>query len=123
MPYSAYTAALLMLLLIALSVNISRLRLAHKISFGDGGVKELTLAVRAHGNSFEQSLLFVLLLYFVETRAQVDTRTVLALGSAFVLIRVIYCASLFLHALPIRQVAHGLTVLLQIIAAALILGH
>ncbi len=49
MLYSAYFAAALALLLVALSINISRLRIAHKISFGDGGIKELTAAVRAHG--------------------------------------------------------------------------
>lgn len=121
MPYSSYTTAALTLLLIALSVNISRLRLAHKVSFGDGGIKELALAVRAHGNTLEQSLIFVLLLYFIETNARLDGRAVLALGSAFVFVRMLYCAALFKRALPVRQAAHGLTVLLQIIAVVLIL--
>lgn len=109
------------MLLIALSVNISRLRLAHKVSFGDGGIKELALAVRAHGNTLEQSLIFVLLLYFIEADARLDSRAALALGGAFVLVRMLYCAALFKRALRVRQVAHGLTVLLQITAVALIL--
>lgn len=122
MPYSAYVLAALALLLIALSLNISRLRLAHKISFGDGGIKELTVAVRAHGNSLEQSVFFALLLYVAETSTHLDGRFVIALGGAFVLLRLVYCAALFKRRLPIRQAAHVLTLLLQIVTAGLILA-
>ncbi len=121
MPYSIYTAAALSLLLLALSLNVSRLRLAHKISFGDGGVKELAMAVRAHGNSLEQSVLFIPLLYLMETHTHPDARTVLALGGAFILLRVVYCAALFWRALPMRQMAHGLTIVVQLVATAAIL--
>ncbi len=123
MLYSAYSAAALALLLVALSINISRLRIAHKISFGDGGIKELTAAIRAHGNTLEQSIIFVPLLYFVETGARLDARVVLGMAAAFVVARLIYCAALFARTLRIRQVAHGLTVLLQVAAAGLILAH
>lgn len=114
MPYSVYTMAALALLLIALSLNISRLRMAHRISFGDGGIKELTVAVRAHGNSLEQSLFFALLLYVAETSAHLDSRLVLALGCAFVALRIVYCAAMFARRLRVRQVAHALTMLLQL---------
>lgn len=123
MPISAYTAAALTLLLLTLSANVSRLRLAHKVSFGEGNIKELTMAVRAHGNTLEQSVLFVLLLYFVETHAQLDDRVVLSLGAAFVLARVVYCAALFKRVLPVRQVSHVLTLLLQAVAVVLIVVH
>jgi len=122
-PISAYTAAALTLLLLALSANVSRLRLAHKVSFGEANIKELTMAVRAHGNTLEQSVLFVLLLYFVETHAQLDVRMVLALGAAFVFARVLYCAALFKRILPVRQVSHVLTLLLQAVAVVLIVVH
>lgn len=123
MPTSAYTAAALTLLLFTLSANVSRLRLAHKVSFGDANIKELTMAVRAHGNTLEQSVLFVVLLYFVEMYAQLGQGLVLALGSAFVFARVLYCAALFKRILPLRQVSHVLTLLLQAAAAALIALH
>ncbi len=123
MPYSAYTAAALTLLIVALSIHVSRLRLAHKVSFGDGGVKALAAATRAHGNTLEQSLLFVLLLYFIEIHARLEPRIVIGLGAAFVLARIVYCAALFGRALPVRQAAHVLTTLLQLGAAVLILGH
>jgi len=81
------------------------------------------VAVRAHGNTLEQSVLFVPLLYFVETHAQVDARMVLALGAAFVLVRVLYCAALFKRTLPVRQLSHVLTLLLQAAAVAMIVVH
>jgi uncharacterized protein len=121
--YSVHFAAALSLLLVALSMNISRLRLRHKISFGDGGIRDLTVATRAHGNSLEQSVIFILLLYFLEVNGYADDRLVLALGIAFILARLVYCAALFKRFLPIRQGAHVLTVLLQIAAAVIILVH
>lgn len=123
MLYSAYVAAALSLLLVTLSLNISRLRLAHKVSFGDGGIRELTLAVRAHGNSLEQSVIFIPLLYFMEANGNADARISLGLGSVFVLTRIIYCAALFKRTLLIRQMAHAVTVLLQIATAVILLVH
>ncbi|WP_218568986.1 MAPEG family protein [Pseudomonas sp. 2FE] len=123
MLYSPYIAAVLSLLLIALSLNISRLRLVHKVSFGDGGIKELTWAIRAHGNSLEQAVVFTLLIYFVETAAEAGATAVLALGAAFVLARILYCLALFTRRLLVRQLAHALTQLLQIAAALIILAN
>lgn len=120
MPYSVYTMAALALLLIALSLNISRLRLAHKVSFGDGGIKELTVAVRAHGNSLEQSLFFALLLYIAETSAHLDGVLVLLLGCAFIALRIVYCGAMFTRRLLVRQVAHALTMLLQLATTVLL---
>jgi uncharacterized membrane protein YecN with MAPEG domain len=120
--YSAYTAAVLSLLLMALSLNISRLRLAHKISFGDGGIKELTLATRAHGNSLEQSLIFIVLLYFMETAPAANAQIALVLGVAFVITRIIHCTAMFTRRLLIRQIAHVATVGLQLATALIILA-
>src|SRR5690606_36194496 len=72
MPYSVYVAALLGLLLIALSFNVSRLRMRHQVAFGDGGRPDLIKAVRAHGDSLEQSLLFIVLLYLGDASGQID---------------------------------------------------
>lgn len=121
MLYSAYIAAVLSLLLIALSLNISRLRLAHKISFGDGGIRELTLATRAHGNSIEQSLIFIVLLYFMETVPVASTQVALMLGIAFIVVRIAYCIAMFTRRLLIRQIAHVATIGLQLAAALIIL--
>jgi len=121
--YSAYIAAVLSLLLIALSLNISRLRLAHKISFGDGGIKELTLATRAHGNSLEQSLVFIVLLYFMETAPAANAQIALMFGIAFIVTRIVHGMAMFTRRLLIRQIAHVATVGLQLATAIIILAR
>jgi len=121
LSYSAYITAVLALLLIGLSLNITRLRLIHKVGFGDGGIRELTRATRAHGNTLEQSLLFIPLLYFVEITAAADATLVLAFGGVFIFARVAYCLALFTRHLLARQIAHALTLLVQIAAALTIL--
>lgn len=120
MPYSATIAAALAVLLIALSLNVSRLRIAHKVSFGDGGHKDVTMAMRAHGNSLEQSIVFVPLLYFIESYASSSSGTVLVLGAAFIVLRLVYCGALFMRVLLVRQIAHALTMVLLFAAAAII---
>ena len=120
MPYSACIAVALAMLLIALSLNVSRLRIAHKVSFGDGGHKDVTMAMRAHGNSLEQSIVFVPLLYFIESYASSSSGTVLALGAAFIVLRLVYCRALFMRVLLVRQIAHALTMVLLFAAAAII---
>ena len=52
---------LLALLFVALSLNVSRLRLKLKVSYGDGGHDELRRAIRAHGNFAEFVPLLIML--------------------------------------------------------------
>jgi hypothetical protein len=119
MFYSIHTAALLSLLLIALSVNVSRQRLRFRQNFGDGGQPALTAAIRAHGNSLEQSLLFLVLLYFLETTGAA-TAWVLGLAAAFIGLRLLYCAALFARKLRLRQLSHGLTMLVLLTTTLLL---
>ncbi|MBB2496579.1 MAPEG family protein [Aquipseudomonas ullengensis] len=121
MPYSLYIAALLSLLLIALSLNISRLRMRHQVAFGDGGHADLTKAVRAHGNSLEQSVLFIVLLYLGEISGQISPALTAALGFAFIMLRLLYCAGLFARLLLLRQASHALTMLVLLIVTVLLL--
>ncbi|WP_394558939.1 MAPEG family protein [Aquipseudomonas alcaligenes] len=111
MLYSVYIAAILALLLIALSLNISRLRMRHQVAFGDGGKPDLTKAVRAHGNSLEQSVLFIVLLYLGEATGQIGGPLTAALGFAFIMLRLLYCTGLFARILLLRQASHALTML------------
>lgn len=121
MPYSLYAAALLSLLLIGLSLNVSRLRFRHRVSFGDGGNPALTAAIRAHGNSLEQSLLFILLLYFLEIVTALDAAWVISLASAFIGLRLLYCWALFRRQLRLRQLSHALTMLVSLVTTLLLL--
>jgi uncharacterized protein len=96
----AATLALLALGLTLLSLNVSRLRLKHRVSFGDGGHKDLLLAVRAHGNTLEQALLYA----------------PLALAHALL------AAGLFGRQLRLRQLAHLASVAVQGVLAVVLLG-
>lgn len=121
MPYSAYIAAVLAILLIALSLNVSRLRMRYRVSFGDADNPALTAAIRAHGNSLEQSTLFILLLYLIDTSTSLSAAWVIGLGVAFVVLRLSYCAALLGRRLLLRQVSHGLSMLVLLLATLILL--
>jgi uncharacterized membrane protein YecN with MAPEG domain len=63
---SGFTICFLTILLTGLSLNISRLRIRHRVSYGHADHRDMEVAVRAHGNCLEQTLLFVLLLVIAE---------------------------------------------------------
>ena len=117
---AATTLVTLALLLTALSLHVSRLRLRYRQTWGDGGHKDLATAIRTHGNTLEQSMLFGLLLL---AHAQLPSATlaVLALAcAAFVLARLLYCVGAFTRRLAWRQAAHAITLLAQLTATALL---
>ena len=110
---SALTCATLALLLTALSIHISRLRMRHRVSFGDGGHKDLMVAVRAHGNTLEQSLLFGLLLLLLELHRP-GAQALVWIAAVFVGARVLHSAAMFSRQLLLRQLAHVISVLCQL---------
>jgi uncharacterized protein len=63
MPVFFVCAGLLGLLLVLLTVNVSRLRRQKKINLGDGGDREMLAAIRAHANLVEFAPLSLLLIY------------------------------------------------------------
>jgi uncharacterized protein len=116
----ALTSALLTLLLIGLSLNISRLRIRYKQSFGDGGHKDLLLAIRAHGNTLEQGLLFALLMLLMEL-TQPAWGMLGAVGAVFLLARLLHALAMFQRLLLLRQIAHGVSVVCQLALALALL--
>ena len=117
---AATTLVTLALLLTALSLHVSRLRLRYRQTWGDGGHKDLATAIRTHGNTLEQSMLFGLLLL---AHAQLPSATLAALAVAcavFVLARLLYCVGAFTRRLAWRQAAHAVTLLAQLTATALL---
>jgi uncharacterized membrane protein YecN with MAPEG domain len=116
--FTALTCALLALLLTALSIQISRLRIRHRVSFGDGGHKDLHIAIRAHGNALEQSLLLIVLMLLMELMRP-GWSAVAVVGGVFVAARVLHAVAIFTRLLLLRQVAHVISMLCQL---ALTLG-
>lgn len=121
MAVTALTTAAFVVLLTALSAQVSRLRLRYRVSYGHGSHRDLEAAIRAHGNTLEQGLLFLLLLLLCEM-ALPGALWLGAMGSAFVAARVLYAAAVFLRKLPLRQLSHLASVVLQL-ALALALVH
>lgn len=118
---AASILALLALGLTALSANVSRLRMRYRVSFGDGGHKDLMVAVRAHGNALEQSLLFGLLLLAADYAMALPMGATGVVGLAFLAVRIVHAAALFARVMALRQAAHVASVLLQVGLAAAIL--
>jgi uncharacterized membrane protein YecN with MAPEG domain len=65
-PITALYAALNVLLTVALSMNVSRLRGKVGVIVGDGGSTALTGAIRAHGNNVENVPLALMMLLIAE---------------------------------------------------------
>lgn len=115
---AAGTLATLALLLTALSLHVSRLRMRHRQTWGDGGHQDLAVAVRTHGNTLEQSLLFGLLV--LAQSGGTAATALAAVCCTFVLARIVYCTAAFGRRLPWRQAAHALTLLCQLAATLLL---
>lgn len=110
---TALTCAVLVLLLTALSLQISRLRIRYKQSFGSGGHKDLQVAIRAHGNTLEQSVVFVLLLLILELMRP-GAAVIAWAGSVFVVARLLHSVAIFQRKLLLRQIAHVISMLCQL---------
>lgn len=82
-------AALLGLLLLALTAAVVRLRGKHKVGIGDGGHADLALACRAHANFIEYVPLALILLLLLEYRG-VPVWALHGLGSALFFGRVLH---------------------------------
>jgi hypothetical protein len=58
-------AGLLGLLALVLTINVGRMRSGKKIFLGDGGDRDLTVAIRAQGNLLELTPLILILLWML----------------------------------------------------------
>lgn len=111
---AAVSIAALALLLTGLSLQVSRLRLRHRISFGDGGHKDLMVAMRAHGNALEQSLLYAALALAYSLMPGATAGALAVLATAFVLARVVHAGAIFARRLALRQAAHVASTLVHL---------
>lgn len=89
-PVTLLYGGLNSLLVVALGLNVSRLRIATRALAGEPQPKELTIPVRAHGNAAEWIPLGLILLLVLEL-ARPDSRFALhMLGGTFFLARVLH---------------------------------
>jgi uncharacterized protein len=71
-------AGILGLLTVVLGLNVARMRGRKRVSLGDGGDKDLTAAIRAHGNLIEWVPMCLLLIWL--THGPYGERSVAALA-------------------------------------------
>lgn len=114
---AAASIAVLAILITALSVHVSRLRLRHKVSFGDGGHKDLLVAIRAHGNAMEQTSLFAALSLAAASLPAMPSAVMAGCCGAFVLARLIHPLGMLGRRLGLRQAAHVCSTLVHVVLA------
>lgn len=116
----ATSVAVLALLLTGLSVYVSRLRLRHQVSFGDGGHKELLVAMRAHGNALEHTTLFAVLALAAAALPSLSANVLGSCCAAFVFARFLHAWAIFTRRLPWRQAAHAGSTLIHVVLATVL---
>ncbi|HEX7624767.1 MAG TPA: MAPEG family protein [Anaeromyxobacteraceae bacterium] len=94
-PVTLLYGGLSALLVTALGLNVSRIRIATGVLAGQPQPKELTLPVRAHGNAAEWVPLGLVLLLVLEL-SQAGSRFALhLLGGSFLLARALHAAGFY----------------------------
>ena len=108
------------LILVLLAINVSKLRIRNRISYGDDGNKELLKAIRVHANGIEQVPIFSLLLLALTLNSTSPlVLSVFVVG--FTLARCSHAVGMLFGIHRARQVGAGVTYLLQCVAAAVLL--
>ncbi len=108
------------LFLLLLAFNVSRVRLRHRISYGDGDNKQLNRAIRVHCNGVEQVPIFTLLTLALTVTGA--TQLVLsALVITFTLSRVTHAYGMLFSKHIFRRIGAALTYLTQLLAATTLL--
>lgn len=108
------------LLIVVLAMNISRLRMKHKVANGDGGNKQIVKAVRAHMNALEHILPFTLLLFVLQSQAISETLFGL-FAYGFLSIRLLHAYSMLGSKFKLRQVTAASTYFFEVCACILVL--
>ena len=117
-------AGLLGLLLLALSLNVSRHRGRAKVSMGDGGDKALGAAIRAQGNFVEYAPLTLLLIALAEVQGA-PTLAIHVMGAGLFVGRVLHAVGITRRPSVnlMRMVGMTLTYVVLLLSALGVLFH
>lgn len=107
-------------MLVGLAGYVSTLRLRYRISFGDGGNKHLLEAIRTHANGAEQVPIFALLIFGLSL-ASYSQKAIAIFVVSFTAARVTHAVGMLFRKQIFRQVGSGLTYLLQLLVAVVLL--
>jgi len=114
-PIAATFVFFLGVLLTALAINTTRLRLRFGRDLDAAAKESIRRASRTHGNSVEHGVVFTLLLFFAELQG-VDAGWLQALGGAFLVARLAYAYGYYKKPVstPMR-IGAGVTYALELI--------
>lgn len=87
---TGFYAGLLALWLVFLILSVVRLRWKYRVGLGDGGEKELTRAIRIHGNFTETVPMVLILMGLMEYAQAVPAMALHGFGVALVLSRLVH---------------------------------
>jgi uncharacterized membrane protein YecN with MAPEG domain len=121
-PVTAACAALCGLLILVLAFRVSLLRMRHRVAIGDGGVAELSRAIRVHANTVEFVPIFVLLSLCYEAYAGASA-VLVGLVGVFVFARLAFAIGFSLAPVhPLRRLGAGLSYLTLLLMSLLLLA-
>lgn len=122
LPVTMTLTAICGLLLVALALRISTLRMRHKVAFGDGGNAALMRAIRVHANTAEHAPIFILLALAYEL-ARGATAFLVAIVAVFVLARIGFAVAILGRGLhQLRMATALLTYVTQSVLAGALLA-
>jgi len=110
------------LLVLALAINVSRLRIKHKVSLGDGDNKCLMAAIRAHCNALEQLPIFAIVMIAL-TFLGASTILLSTLVIGFSLARIFHAYGMLYRVFIARRIGAGFTYVFQFIATVSVGVH
>jgi len=99
-------------ILLLLTLNVSRLRIKQKVSWGDGGNKELMKAIRVHANGTEQVPIYSLIILAL-TFLNASNVLLLSLVVVFTASRIIHAYGMLYKKPLLRQVGAAITYVSQ----------
>jgi len=120
MDYFILYAALGVLLVTLLAMNVSMTRIRLKIGNGDGNNATLKKAIRAHMNAFEHVLPFAVIL-FALTQVSIGALWMGFFAIGFILIRALHGYAMLFSKFKLRQVSAGLTYLFELLGCFILL--
>jgi uncharacterized membrane protein YecN with MAPEG domain len=119
-PVTASFAVLIILLIVLLAMNTTRLRFTRARSTDPADKEAIRRASRAHGNTFEHGIPLLLLMFFYEIQGG-EIRILCIIGTLFLLARAIYVYGMLTRpASQPMQLGASLTYLLELVLVGLL---
>ena len=106
---SVIYASLAAFLMVWLSLKVIKIRRSNKISIGDGGIDDLTIAIAAQSNAVEYIPISLLLLFALEYN-QANMLAIHLLGAALIIGRIVHAKGLLSSNLKQRVLGMQITI-------------